>query len=108
MQRLVALSAIVAAAIFEVGGDALIRSGLRARAWLLIVFGSVMLGAYGVVLNLLPLDFSRVLGSYVAVFVFAAALYGRVVFHEDIPLSTWLGIAVMLVGSAVVLYGSAR
>jgi len=41
------------AATFEVGGDALIRKGLRTTGPVLVVVGFLILGAYGIVVNLL-------------------------------------------------------
>jgi len=41
----------VASAILEVGGDALIRAGLRGERVVLVVGGFLILGSYGVLLN---------------------------------------------------------
>ena len=93
------------AAGFEVGGDALIRSGLRGRGALFVALGFVTIGAYGVIVNLLPLDFSRLLATYVAFFAIVSVLFGRFLFQEAIPASTWVGLLVILVGSAIVQFG---
>ena len=53
------LAVLIAAAALEVGGDALIRKGMRGGGLALIVLGFVVLGSYGVVVNVLELDFSR-------------------------------------------------
>jgi small multidrug resistance family-3 protein len=50
------------AAALEVGGDAMIRAGLRGKGWLLVVLGFAVLGSYGIAINQLPLDFSKLLG----------------------------------------------
>src|SRR5262249_20648535 len=47
------------AAVLEVGGDALIRKGLHARSLLVTAVGFLVLGSYGIAVNLLSLDFSR-------------------------------------------------
>lgn len=52
----------VAAAVLEIGGDLLIRKGLRDQGIVLIVIGFVALGCYGLVVNLVKWDFSRLLG----------------------------------------------
>jgi drug/metabolite transporter superfamily protein YnfA len=95
----------VAAAILEVGGDALIRTGLRGDKLALIVAGFAVLGSYGVVVNTLTWDFTRLLGVYVAVFAVTSALFGRFVFHESASAATWLGLALVLVGALVIQLG---
>jgi drug/metabolite transporter superfamily protein YnfA len=103
--KLVAAAVFVAAAVLEVGGDALIRKGLRGGGVALIVFGFAILGAYGVLVNLLRFDFSQLLGAYVGVFAVVSVLVGRVVFQEAVARSTWLGLAVVLAGSAIIHFG---
>jgi len=93
------------AAALEVGGDALIRAGLRGSGVLLVVGGFVVLGSYGVVVNLLPMDFSKLLGTYVAFFAVVTVLFGRIAFGETIPTSTWLGLGVIVLGSAIIQIG---
>ncbi len=66
------------AGLLEVSGDALMRSFLHANgaakfAWL--AAGVVVLAAYGVLVNLGPWDFGRVIGVYVVlVFLIAQAV----------------------------------
>jgi len=96
---------LILAALFEVGGDALIRVGLRGKAYLLITLGFCVLGSYGVVLNQIAIDFSKLLGAYVGLFAAVSVLFGRFLFHEAIPTSTWLGLSVVLLGSAVIQWG---
>jgi drug/metabolite transporter superfamily protein YnfA len=98
----------VAAAVLEVGGDAIIRTGLRGSRPLIIVGGFLVLGSYGVVVNLLPLDFSRLLGVYVGVFAVVSVAAGRLVFGEQLPWTTWVGVAVILAGSAIIQLGGRR
>jgi drug/metabolite transporter superfamily protein YnfA len=107
-RRVVEVGVMLLAAACEVGGDAMIRAGLRGRGWLLVAIGVLSLGAYGIVVNLLALDFSKLLATYVGLFAIVSVIFGRVFFHETIPLSTWLGLVVILVGCAIVQYGAAR
>ena len=107
-RRLIEVFVMLVAATCEVGGDAIIRAGLRDRRALFVALGVVTLGAYGVVVNLLPIDFSKLLATYVAFFAVVSVLFGRFVFRDVVPTSTWLGLAVILVGSAIVQLGSAR
>jgi drug/metabolite transporter superfamily protein YnfA len=97
----------IAAAILEVGGDAVIRRGLRGNLAWFNVAGFLMLGCYGVVVNTVKWDFSRLLGVYVAVFAVVSVLAGRFIFHEAIPVSTWLGLAIIVAGGAVIQLGRA-
>jgi small multidrug resistance family-3 protein len=96
---------LVLAALFEVGGDALIRAGLRGKGYLLIALGFGVLGSYGIVLNQIAIDFSKLLGAYVGLFALVSVLFGRLVFSETIPTSTWLGLGIVLAGSAVIQWG---
>ena len=102
---LVAWIVFFAAAILEVGGDAVIRRGLRGGIVWFIVLGFVTLGCYGVVVNTVKWDFSRLLGVYVAVFAVVSVLTGRFVFKEAVPPSTWIGLAIIVVGGAVIQAG---
>jgi drug/metabolite transporter superfamily protein YnfA len=103
---LVALLIFLAAALLEVCGDAIVRQGLRGRHWALIVAGGLMLAAYGLVVNLVKWDFSRLLGVYVAVFALVSILIGRFWFREAIPPSTWAGLGLIVLGGLVIQVGS--
>lgn len=96
----------IAAAILEVGGDALIRRGLHGQGLLLIVAGFLVLGCYGLVVNMVKWDFSRLLGVYVAVFAIVSILCGRFVFGENVPPATWLGLGLVVLGGLVIQFGS--
>ena len=95
------------AAFLEVGGDAIVRRGLRGGGIAMLALGFLMLGTYGVVVNLVPWDFSRLLGVYVAIFALVSVLAGRFLFHEAVPLTTWVGVAVILVGGLIIQFGPA-
>ena len=95
----------VAAALLEVGGDAAIRRGLRGGGLAFIIAGCVALGGYGLVVNSVKWDFSRLIGVYVGFFALVSVLVGRMVFKESIPSTTWLGLALILVGGAVIQLG---
>jgi drug/metabolite transporter superfamily protein YnfA len=100
--KTVQLLVLLLAAVFEVGGDALIRAGMRGKALFLIALGFVILGSYGLTLNQLEIDFSKLLGVYVGVFALVSILFGRYLFHETIPFGVWAGVGIILVGSAVI------
>jgi len=61
---------LLAAALLEAGGDALLRKALLdsagpARIGLFVAGGAILL-AYGIVVNLAPLEFGQVIGLYIA------------------------------------------
>jgi drug/metabolite transporter superfamily protein YnfA len=95
----------IAAAVLEVGGDAVVRKGLRGSGLAIIMTGFAMLGSYGVVVNMVKWDFSRLLGVYVAVFALISILFGRFVFKETIPIATWVGLTVIVGGGMIIQFG---
>jgi drug/metabolite transporter superfamily protein YnfA len=95
----------VGAAILEVGGDAVVRKGLRGSSLFLILTGVAMLGFYGVVVNTVKWDFSKLLGVYVAVFASVSILFGRFIFGETIPNTTWVGLMVIVCGALIIQFG---
>jgi drug/metabolite transporter superfamily protein YnfA len=95
----------IAAAILEVSGDAIIRKGLAGSNLAVILTGGLMLGCYGLVVNLVTWDFSKLLGVYVAVFALVSILWGRFLFQETISTSTWLGLAVIVAGGLIIQSG---
>jgi small multidrug resistance family-3 protein len=103
----VAWLVFLAAAILEVGGDAVVRKGLRGSGWLFVPIGMAMLAAYGLVVNLVRWDFSKLLGTYVAVFAVVSIVAGKFVFGDDVPATTWVGLALILAGGAVIQVGAA-
>ncbi len=95
----------IGAAILEVGGDAVVRRGLRGGGLILIAAGFAMLGAYGVVVNTVKWDFSKLLGVYVAVFAFISILFGRFIFEENISSATWMGLTFIVCGGMIIQFG---
>ncbi|HEY2773399.1 MAG TPA: hypothetical protein VGK20_05030 [Candidatus Binatia bacterium] len=104
-KRLIETLVLVCAAVLEVGGDALIRAGLRGSGAVAVIAGFVVLGSYGIMVNQVPFDFSRMIGAYVGLFTLASVLFGRFFFGEAVPRSTWIGLVVILIGSIVIQYG---
>jgi drug/metabolite transporter superfamily protein YnfA len=95
----------MAAAALEVGGDALIYKGLRGQGLALVALGCCVLCCYGLVVNVVRWDFSELLGVYVAVFASLSVLTGRFVLKESVPLSTWMGLGLIVIGGVVIQYG---
>jgi len=101
-KKWIELSVMVGAAVLEVGGDALIRRGLRGGGSLLVAAGFCVIGAYGVSVNLLDLDFSRLLGAYVGVFAVVSVLVAAWIFNETIAPATWVGLFVIVLGALII------
>ncbi len=95
----------IAAAVLEIGGDAVVRKGLRGSGLIIIMIGFAMLGCYGVVVNMVKWDFSKLLGVYVAIFALISILFGRFVFKENIPMATWIGLCVVMCGGMIIQFG---
>jgi drug/metabolite transporter superfamily protein YnfA len=95
----------IGAAVLEVGGDAIVRKGLRGSSLIVILMGFAMLGFYGVVVNTVKWDFSKLLGVYVAIFAIISILFGRFVFDENIPSTTWVGLLVIICGGMIIQFG---
>jgi small multidrug resistance family-3 protein len=94
-----------AAALLEASGDAIVRRGLRSQSGLWIVLGCAVLGLYGLTVNSVRWDFSKLLGVYVAFFALVSVLLGRFALDEHIPLSTWCGLALIVLGGLVIQFG---
>jgi small multidrug resistance family-3 protein len=96
----------IGAAILEVTGDAVIRKGLSGKNLIIILAGGVMLGSYGVVVNMVKWDFSKLIGVYIAFFAFTSIVFGRIVFKENIPTTTWIGLMVIICGAMIIQFGN--
>ena len=101
----VAWMIFLGSALLEVGGDAVVRKGLRESSIRLILCGVLMLGGYGLLVNMVKWDFSKLLGVYIAVFALVGILSGRFVFCEKIPPSTWIGAAFVVAGGMIIQFG---
>jgi drug/metabolite transporter (DMT)-like permease len=95
----------IGAAALEVGGDAVIRKGLRGGGGAFIAGGCLLLAGYGLVVNLVKWDFSKLLGIYVAVFAVVSVYAGRFLFGERIPITTWAGMAIIVLGGLFIQFG---
>ncbi len=77
----------VGAAVLEISGDTVTRKGLRGSSWQWIVCGGLLLASYGLVVNTVKWDFSKLIGVFVGVFAHVSVLYvfikGEFVFNSD-------------------------
>ena len=108
ISRLVEFFVMFLAAAFEVGGDAMIRAGMKGRGWGLGIAGALTLAAYGVVVNLLPMDFSKLLATYVVFFAIVSVVAGKLFFGDEVPTTTWVGLAIIVAGGIVIQIGRLR
>ena len=102
---LLAWLVFLAVAVLEVGGDAVIRKGLRGGGIGIVAGGCVLVAAYGLVVNLVKWDFSKLMGIYVTVFALVSVLFGRFLFRENVPVATWVGLGLILAGGLVIQLG---
>jgi multidrug transporter EmrE-like cation transporter len=99
---------VVLAALFEVGGDAVIRMGMRSNNFIVMMLGCLVLAAYGLIVNSLGWDFSVTIGIYVGAFASGGVLFGRFLFQENIATTTWIGLAFILTGCLIIHLGLAK
>jgi small multidrug resistance family-3 protein len=105
MNKLTAIGILLVAAIFEAGGDALVRKALHQHAgvlrWLTFLGGAAVLFGYGVIVNTPDWDFGRLLGLYVVFFFVIAQLMSWVLFDQPPSTSTMVGGALIIAGGVV-------
>ncbi len=84
MNTAIAPLLLLVAACLEVGGDAIVRVGLKTHSGVpqlaLVVLGGAVLLAYGIFVNIAPADFGRLLGVYVVLFFVVAQLVNLLAF----------------------------
>ena len=106
MSRTTALLILLAAAILEAGGDAIVRMGLHSsrpasRTWLFVV-GGLVLFSYGWVVNAPPWDFGKLLGLYVVFFFIVAQAVSFLAFHQVPSRMVLFGGVLIAMGGVVV------
>ena len=92
---------LVAAAVLEVGGDALVRWGVRGGQNLGFVLGAIVLFGYGMTVNVPKWEFSRLMGVYIAVFFVVSQAIAYFFFHEKVRLPMIVGGALIVAGGVV-------
>jgi small multidrug resistance family-3 protein len=108
MNPLITLVVLAAAATLEAGGDALARTGLHAHAGFLrvgfFVAAAVVLFTYGVVVNLPPWDFGKLLGVYVTLFFVVAQIINFFAFGQAPTLPILAGGALIVAGGLLMTF----
>ena len=101
------LTTLLLAAVLEMGGDAAIRRGLLRSTWAWLALGSLMLVAYGFVVNAnRAIDFGRLMGLYIALLFVVSQALSIAVFRERPSASLVLGGALIVAGGAVIQLGT--
>lgn len=93
---------LVLAAVLEVGGDALVRWGLKGGRWIGLALGAAVLFGYGLSVNLPKWDFGRLMGAYIAAFFVVAQAVAVIFFQERLQLPTIVGGALIISGGILI------
>ena len=108
MAQLVIIGFLIAASALEAGGDAIVRMGLGQQAMglraLLFLAGAALLFGYGLMLNLAPLEFGRVVGIYVATLFIVWQVINFIAFQSLPGLPVLLGGSLIVLGGAIVAF----
>ena len=73
---------LLLAAFLEVGGDALVRWGIRGGHLIGFVAGAIVLFLYGLSVNLPKWDFGRLMGVYISLFFLVSQIFSIYIFRE--------------------------
>jgi hypothetical protein len=110
LRLLVTFGCLVAATTFESFGDATLRIGLFNRVGLpriaVMLAGGILLFGYGLMLNLAPLPFERVVGLYIALLFCAWQVATFVMFRTLPTVPVLVGGVLIVSGGLVVTFWS--
>jgi small multidrug resistance family-3 protein len=99
---------LLGATLLEANGDALVRIGLFERVGparlALLAAGAALLFGYGLLLNLAPLPFERVVGLYIATLFLIWQAVSFVTFRATPSLPVLLGGALIIGGGLLVTF----
>lgn len=112
MSRAAIVGLIILATVFESVGDALVRLGLHSNVtavrlgW--FALGGTLLFAYGLFLNLPPVEFGRIVGLYIASLFVMFQLVNLVIFRTAPTLPVLIGGALIVIGGLIVAFWNAQ
>ena len=66
----------------------------------------LLLATYGLTVNSLQWDFSKLIGVYVGAFALVSVLVGKFAFGEQVSMATWIGVGLILLGGLVIQFGT--
>jgi small multidrug resistance family-3 protein len=99
---------LLAAALLEAGGDGLVRKALLDSAGpariALFAAGAAVLFAYGIFVNLAPLEFGQLIGLYIATLFVMWQLINFVFFHTPPTLPILVGGMLIVMGGLIVSF----
>jgi hypothetical protein len=99
---------LIAATTLEAGGDAVVRSGLFNRAGRAklgaLLLGATLLFGYGVMLNLAPQPFERVVGLYLATLFVVWQMISFIAFGAIPGVPVLIGGALIVIGGLIVSF----
>ena len=99
---------LLIATIFEVSGDAIIRmciynhTGMARIGFALI--GTILLFGYGLFLNLAPVEFSQVVGLYIATLFIIWQIINYIIFKSVPSLPIILGGLLVVTGGLIITF----
>ena len=100
---------LVFAAALEVFGDAFFQTALHRSSGfsrvLSSVSGAALLILYGVIVNLAPWDFGKLLGIYMVFFFIVSQLVAWLRFHQAPTASIYIGGSLIVAGGAIICWG---
>jgi small multidrug resistance family-3 protein len=94
---------LVVAAVLEVGGDAMIRHGLKSHGIAAMAGGGLVLVAYGFMVNMTKLDFGKLMGIYIVLFFIVSQVSAVVIFKERLALPVIVGGGLIIAGAVVMM-----
>jgi hypothetical protein len=99
---------LIFATTLETLGDAIVRIGIGQTGWLhrsgLFLAGGILLFGYGFSLNLAPVEFSRVVGLYIATLFVVWQIVNFVVFGTTPTMPIMLGGMLIVLGGSIVTF----
>ncbi len=112
MEKLTILGFLIVATIMETSGDAIVRMGLHQPALglrvLLFLAGAALLFGYGLMLNMAPLEFGKVVGLYIATLFVVWQAINFVAFRSLPTLPILVGGGLIVAGGLLVTFWEPR
>jgi hypothetical protein len=99
---------LIVATVLEASGDAIVRLGLRQESFplrvALFLAGATLLFGYGVFVNLPAVEFSRVVGLYIATLFVIWQIVNFAVFGTLPAMPVLAGGALIVIGGSIVTF----
>ena len=102
MNKLTAFLILLACAMLETGGDALMRKGMQSGRIALYASAAIVLSLYGWLVNRPPWSFGALLGVYVTLFFLVAQVTALMFFGEKPTAGVLVGGALIFAGGVTI------